>query len=170
MGKQFLVTQVNQQLASWQDLRAALDSPDMDERTLLDTLEGETELHEALLVVADRIQETEALAKGLKAHIADLGQRKSRLERTAETLRNIVLSTMDTANPDTITGPHVTLSRGRVAGKLIVSDEAQVPSDYWKPQDPVLDKKALTAALKDGADVPGAELSNGGISLTMRVK
>ncbi|MGE0857439.1 MAG: siphovirus Gp157 family protein [Hyphomicrobiaceae bacterium] len=47
---------------------------------------------------------------------------------------------------------------------------SRIPSEFWKPQPPRLDKKVVLDALKAGAVVPGAELSNGGETLSMRVK
>ena len=48
--------------------------------------------------------------------------------------------------------------------------EALIPAKFWKPQDPKLDRAAVAEALKAGETVPGASLSNGGLSLSIRVK
>lgn len=164
------IQQIRSEVKDWVQIEAQLREFEDDPQTLLDTLEGETELHEALLLVADRIMDLQSQATGVKSRIEDMTARKDRLEKSAETLRTVILQAMDTAGLKTVPGGCVTLSLRETAPKLIVSDEAAIPSDYWIPQPPKLDRKTLLAALKDKQDTPGAELSNGGISLAMRVK
>jgi hypothetical protein len=166
---QKVVIEVNRQLDKWRRLSATLGE-DIDPQTVLDTLEGETDLYEALVLVAEKVGETEALAKGLEGYIKGLQERRTRLTKTAETLRNVILSAMESADIPGIVSPSITLSKRELSGKLVVEDEAKVPAKFFAPQDPKLDKKALTEALKEGEDVPGTRLSNGGISLTIRVK
>ena len=161
---------VRREVTDWVQIETELRQFEDDPQTLLDTLEGETNLHEALLAIADRVMELKGQAAGVKARIEDLTERKTRLEKSAETLRTVILQAMDTAGLKTVPGDCVTLSMRDTPPGLIVSDEAVIPASYWLPQPPKLDKKALLAALKDKKDAPGAELSNGGISLTMRVK
>ena len=88
---------VSEQLAEWQGLRRQLDAPDIDPQTMLDTLEGATDLHEALIDVAKEVMEREAANVGLSSLIADLQDRKRRNESTADALRTIILQAMDTA-------------------------------------------------------------------------
>lgn len=164
------IQDIRREVKEWIQLEDQLRKFEDDPQTLLDTLEGETELHEALLLVADRIVGLQSQATGVKARIEDLTGRKDRLEKSAETLRTVILQAMDTAGLKTIPGACVTLSLRQTGPKLIVSDEAAIPADYWVTQPPKLDKKTLLAALNDKKVVPGSELSNGGISLTMRTK
>lgn len=161
---------VGEELSKTVALRQQLEEMDLDEQTLLDTLEGATDLNECLLMLADEINERQAMLVGLKAYIDDLQSRKSRVEKTSETLRNIILHAMDRAGIKSIPGERVTLSTRATSPKLEVVDEAQIPSEFWKPQAPALDKKAVLDALKDGQDISGAQLGNGGISLTIRIK
>jgi hypothetical protein len=71
----------------------------------------------------------------------------------------------------TIKSPALTLSVSRRSGDLVVTDEALVPSRFFKPQPPVLDKKALKeAVVSDGEIIDGATIGNGSISLTIRRK
>ena len=164
------VKTVDLELQKWRRLADALASPDCDAETLLDVLEGETELYEALVLVAERVLEIDADLDGIKAHLDRINARKDRLERTRETLRTVILRAMDMAGIPTIPSPLVTLSKGDTPPKVIITDEAQIPADFWKAQDPKLDKAALKQALDEGREVPGAVLSNRGIKLTMRVK
>ena len=165
------ITQISREVAKHVEIRDALQGmyEDLDPQALADTLEGETDLNAALLSVCEAALEHEAMAVATQARIDALQARKHRLVSSAETLRAIALQAMDTSGVDKIQGATMTISRRQVAGKLVVTDEAQVPAQFWTPQPPKMDKKALLSAVKDGA-IKGAELSNGGISLTIRVK
>lgn len=143
---------------------------DADPKLILDTIEGETNLAEACCVVLEQTAEDEILIEGLKAKIDELQVRKGRMEKSVETRRNVILMAMDKAGLQTIKSPLGTMSVRAVAPKTVVSDEAQIPARFWKAGEPKLDKDAVTAALKAGEPVPGASLSNGGLSLSVRVK
>ena len=163
---------VSAEVAYYVELRKTLEEQGYsdDPQMLLDTLEGETDLNGALLLLADHVQSLTAQAKGIDSRIADLSDRKARVTKSAETLRNIILQAMDTASVPKIAGDCITLSVRKLSGQMTVTDESAIPSAYWRQPPPVLDKAALKEALKGGDEVPGAEIGNGGISLTMRVK
>jgi len=165
-----MVKKIGDELANYQRIKASLASEDLDAQTLLDTLEGETELHEACLAVAESAQDDEDLARAISARIADLQARKSRLEAAAETKRNIILMAMERADLETVKGPLMTLSRRAVPPQLVVDQDSEIPTEFWRTGDPKLDRKALKDALEAGQVIPGARLSNGGIGLTVRVK
>lgn len=166
----FTVRKIGQELSRAVEIRRALADHADDPALILDTIEGETDLAEACCVVLEETMEDETLIAGIKSTIADLEARKSRIERSIETRRNIILMAMEKAQVQTIKSPLATLSVGRVAPKVIVTEEANIPARFWKPSDPTLDRKALKAALDGNEAVPGASLSNGGINLTIRVK
>lgn len=168
-GRSFTVVKIGDELNNAIDIRRMLREQD-DPQLILDMIEGSTELHEAILVVHDEIQEDAILAGGLKAAIETLQSRQARIEKSIETRRQIILSAMVKAEIDTIKSPVVTLSTKNTPPKTIITEEAQIPAKFWKAQDPTLDKRALAEALKAGEIVPGAELSNGGITLGVRVK
>lgn len=165
-----VIRKIGEELSRYQEIKARLAGDDVDPQALLDTLEGETELHEACLVVAESVQEHEDLAAALAIRIQDLTARKSRLEASADTLRNIILMAMERAGLDTIKGPLATLSKRTVAPSLVVEQDEMIPARFFKAADPKLDRKALKAALDAGEVIPGARLSNGGIGLTIRTK
>lgn len=182
------VTAVTRELAKHDELKAALEAvyTDLDPQALADTLQGETDLDEVLQRVAAQVLDYEALAKATQERIADLQARKARLVKTAETLRTIILQAMDTAEIPKITGPEMTLSCRQTKGALVVDDESQLPSECFEPQPPKLSgdrlKKAWLSWIEKQneqlgenpkADIkpfPGAHLSNGALSLTIRVE
>lgn len=168
-GRSFTVTRIGDELFDALKIREALEGE--DPQLVLDMIEGSTNLQEAVCVVAEEIGEDEILLVGLKAHIAKLTERKSRIEKSIEDRRNIILSAMDRADIPTIKSPTATLTKRPTAAKVVVTDESLVPARFFIPQDPKLDKEALTEAVKalgPEESIPGAAMSNGGISLTIR--
>lgn len=166
------IRKASHELARYQELRNALSGEGLDTQTLLDTLEGETDLHECLLVIADSVQEDECMSEAVGLQIERLKERKARFDRSAETKRAIIEQAMDRAGlvGKSIKGPGATLTLRQTAGKPLIEEEIAIPAQYWKPQDPALDRKALAADLKAGIAIPGARLSNGGISLSILQK
>ena len=53
---------------------------------------------------------------------------------------------------------------------LMVINENEIPSIYWEPRDPKLDRVSLLADLKQGTEVQGAALSNPEPILSVRVR
>ncbi|MDP3740339.1 MAG: siphovirus Gp157 family protein [Hyphomonadaceae bacterium] len=143
---------------------------DADPKLLLDTIEGETNLAEACVFVLEQTNEDEILIEGLKAKIDELQVRKGRMEKSVESRRGIILMAMDKAGLQTIKSPLGTMSVRPTQPKANITDEALIPAKFWKPSDPKLDRAAVAEALKAGEAVPGAALSNGGVSLSIRVK
>src|SRR6187200_1160234 len=145
--------------------RRLLDTdPDIDEKTLFDTLEGATNLQEAIGAVIRSALDDEALAKALRARIDDMRQRLSRIELTAEAKREAALNAMERADMIKLTAPDFTASIRINPPSLLVTSEAEIPQEYWLPQPPKLNKKGLCEAINRGAAVPGAVLSNSKIS------
>lgn len=64
--------------------------------------------------------------------------------------------------------PEWTVSVRNGQHKLDVVDASLVPLEFWRPQDPVLDRSGILEALRKGVDVKGARLVRGGPSLLIR--
>jgi hypothetical protein len=140
-----------------------------DEAAMLDLVEGETGLFEAIDRLLQHMVDTQALVRGVEAAEADLGARKRRFEERIERYRSLIEQALSIAEiTSKVERPLATFSLVRRAPKVEITDEAQVPSAYWKAADPKLDKKALADALKAGATIPGAVLSNAAPSVTIR--
>lgn len=161
---------VKEELTKWVKLRDLLSADEPDPAAILDTLEGETDLHEALAEVAKSAKEDEALAKGLALYIAELTERKSRMETTAERKRNLLIMAMEKASLANVRRPEITITLKPVPPKLVVNDEAKVPAEFFKVPDPVIDRASLKAALEAGTIIDGASLSNGGVTVQLRSK
>ena len=160
------------ELTHHQYLRQQLEAqfPNADEETLLDTLEGLTDLPEMIAeVIRSRLDDL-ALVAALRARIADMNERLGRFDHRADNKKEIVTSVMERAGLKKLTQPDFTLSLRPTAPPLVVVDEAQIPDAFWKPQAPKLDRQGLIGALKNGRDVPGATLGNGGMTISVRTK
>ena len=166
MSEHELLKQVEAAAILRQSLAAITD----DEDALRDTIEGQTTLHEMIVSVAASIAQDEELLTGIKVRAEDLSARKFRIESRVDRKRALIEQAMSVGEIRTLELAECTLSLKSKPKGLIVENEADVPSKYWAPQPPKLDRKALTAALRDGQEVPGASLDNGGISLTIRRK
>lgn len=159
---------VRNELVKWDEIKSQINTDDIDEKCLLDTLEGATNMHELLLSIEDGIAERDGEIDYLKKRIEQLGIRQSRMKNTNESLRNIITSVMDRAGIKTVTGPMATLTVKSTPRKLEIDDENIIPSKFWIKQPPKLDKKMIAAAIKNKESVPGALLGNGGITLQIR--
>lgn len=138
-----------------------------DEEAKADAVEGETNLVEAIDLAVQQLVDDMAAIKGLNDYIEKLTSRKERLQDRVAHFRTALSSAMEQAGRKKIDHPAVTLSLRAVAPSVTVIDEAEIPSKYFKPQDPKLDKRAIMEALKAKEPVPGCVLSNGGTSLTI---
>lgn len=131
-----------------------------DDDAKLDMIEGETSLKEILEACAQRLAVLDANVEAIKRVRDDLAKRVARFERQDELLRTAICAALADADIKKVELATATLSRAPSPPKVIVTNEADIPADYWKRADPALDKRKLGAVLKDGTPVPGATLSN----------
>jgi hypothetical protein len=150
--------------------RIRTQDPDLDEQTLTDTVEGLTDVHEILAAIVRAALADEALATGLKGRIAEMQERLERLQERAGKRRQIVKDTMVELDLKRLTAPDFSASIRPGMPALLVIDEAAVPSIYWEPREPRLDRQGLLAELKQGAEITGVTLSNPEPVLSVRTK
>jgi len=144
--------------------------PQIDEQTLADTVEGLTDLNEILTTIIRAALTDEALATGLKGRIAEMEDRLARLQDRAAKRRQIAKDVMVELDLKKLTAADFTASIRPGTPALLVIDEAAVPSIYWEPRDPKLNRQGLLADLKGGAEITGAALSNPEPVLSVRTK
>jgi hypothetical protein len=144
--------------------------PDLDDETLLDTLEGMTDLHEQLATVVRSQLDDTALKEGLKRRLNDMQARLARIDKRIGSKRALVTSAMDQAGIKKVEEPDFTVSVRQTPPTLSVGDETEIPKGFWKPQPAKLDRSGLIAALKNGSEVPGAALGNGGVTISVRTR
>lgn len=144
--------------------------PEIDETTLLDTLEGATNLHEALGEVIRSALDDEALADGLKLRLEAMRMRLERIETTSAKKREVALAVMEEAGIEKILEPDFTISMRVQPPGLLVTNEADIPEWFWIPQPAKLDRRKILDTLKTGIAVMGTELANSRVNLVVRTK
>jgi len=167
---------------------AAVDAE--DDQLVLDMIEGESRFLDLIDALLLRRAECLGHVEGLDSAIATLEARKARFKARAESAKALIEQALTLADLPKLERPAATLTMSARAPSLIVTEESAVPSRFWRTPDPVLDKKALTAALRERRkaieslpedpearaaalaaipeDIPGVELSNAAPTLTIR--
>ena len=165
-----------------------------DTSLLIDTIEGETDLLEAIDAVIAEIDETDVLVTGLREKETQFAARRRSMEERMKRLRSLLEQAMATSELHSLRRPAATLSLRRIPPDVVVMSEAELPSEFFIPQPPPppkLDKAGLRLALQECArrleaaasiddpnerekligairPIPGAMLGNGGFSLQIR--
>jgi hypothetical protein len=150
--------------------KCSAKTPLIDEQTLVDTVEGLTDLHEIVAAIVRAALADEALASGLKGRIAEMQDRLDRLQDCAAKRRQIAKDVMIELDIKKITAPDFTVSIRPGMPSLLVLDEVAVPSIYWQPVAPRLNRQGLLSELKEGADIQGVALSNPEPVLSVRTR
>lgn len=166
------VENIPREIQAAKALKLALGADAEDLELLHDMIEGETELLEMVDGVVDHIQRDQELLDGIAAREHDLKERKTRITSRQGRLRAMIEQVFVILEQKKIERPEVTLSISKRADKIIITEEGEIPTQYWKPGDPVLDKKSLNAAAKNLTDedepIPGIRLEPQPPSLTIR--
>ena len=133
-------------------------------------MEGLTDLHEILTAIIRAALADQALATGLEGRIAEMQGRLDRLQDRAAKRRQIAKDVMVELDLKKLTAPDFTASIRPGMPSLLVLDEATVPSIYWQPSEPRLNRQKLATELKDGAEITGVTLSNPEPVLSVRTR
>jgi len=166
--KENKVNSLKNELTVWEKIKEEIDDGSYDQQTILDTLEGETDLFGLVGNLIDEIDEQLIMVDGLKARIQEMSGRKGRLEKTVDSIRTVILAVMDKAEIPKIVTDTATISVKQTPQKLLINNEAEIESKFFTKSDPVLNKKMIMSALKDEEDVIGASLTPKGITLQVR--
>ena len=126
-----------------------------DEQDLVlvrDTIEGETDLDGAVDKVLEQMAMDIANVQGLEKFETTMAARRKRISDRVETMRSMLLNAMDILEVPRIERPIALLTKRGTAPKLLITDEAAIPTMFFKRPEPELSKAALTGALKDRRD------------------
>lgn len=134
-----------------------------------DTVEGETDLFEAIARAIDVIDECDIIKAGCDAKIEELKGRSFRADVRAKSVRSAIEQAMLVAGISTAKLPLATITVRSIAPKPRVSDDSLIPARFWKAQPPKLDMSLIKSAF-GSEDIPGIEPDNGGVSLQIRRK
>jgi hypothetical protein len=150
--------------------RIRAEAPEIDEQSLADTVEGLTDLPEILGAIIRAALADRALATGLEGRIREMEARRDRLQDRAAKRRQIAKDVMVELDLKKLAAPDFTASIRPGTPALMVIDEAAVPSIYWEPREPRLNRQGLANDLKQGAEIAGVTLSNPEPILSVRTK
>ncbi len=129
---------ISRELTHHQYLRTRLERgfPGADEETLVDTLEGLSNLPVMLAEVCRSMLDDQAMVSALRGRIGDMQERCGRIEARARKKRELVCSVMERADLKKVMEPDLTVSLRPARPPLAVVDEDLVPEAFWKPQPP----------------------------------
>ena len=162
--------QIQFEVQNYVALRDALklEFTDIDDETLEDTLEGLTDVRAIVSEVARSSLADDAMVQALKQRIDEMRERLDRIEAGRCRKRELVLLALRQMGLAKVVEPDFTLSVKAGVPSVELVDELAVPSAFWVPQEPKLNRGAIFKALKAGGEVPGAVLSQGGPVLAIR--
>lgn len=141
-------------------LRERLIDLELDEQTVLDTLEGETgELTARSANIVAVALEIEAQAAAIREAEQRMAQRRKALDNRAERLRAYVRDALQVAGISRVECPWFVATVQQNPPSVVIDSEEQLPALYLRERTTVeADKAAIKAALQAGHDVPGARL------------
>lgn len=150
-------------------LREQLQLVTDDEDAIRDTIEGEYDLAGCIAYALDLITEDEIQSEGIAAIMRGLAARQSRAELRIQRRRTAIASAMEAGELRKLTLPQATLSLRNVQPKVEVIEGTILPPRFFDSHTVTsLNKARLKEALDAKEQIPGAMLSNGSVSLTIR--
>jgi hypothetical protein len=159
----FLQQQINNVLLEYPDLAD-------DEVLRADTLEGCTDIKEALMTLFALNDADDELLLGIMAKQADRRVRQERLKRRIASRRAMMLKVMQWADLKRVELPEATLSQRKSAPSIIGDpDPDQLPDDLCTIKREA-NRTAIREALLRGEIVPGLSLSNAPPSLQINAR
>ena len=140
-------------------LQSLVDSGDIDEQTMIDTLDGlDGDMREKCINTAAVFKNYEADIKAMKEAEANIAQRRKSLESQINWLKNYLKTNMERTEITEISSPYFAIKIKKCPPSVVVDGE--VPDDFMKiVKNP--DKAAIKQAIKDGEDIDFAHLEQG---------
>lgn len=140
-----------------------LQDMDLDEQTIIDTLQAESGLVEKSQSVAFVVRNLEAFADAIKAEADAMADRAKRVRNRADAVRKYLHTCMQIAGVQKIEHPQFTISVRKNPVSVQIDGVDLIPKDYMReiPAKYEPDKKLIKQAIEDGFDVPGASLVRG---------
>ncbi|CAG9172505.1 siphovirus Gp157 family protein [Cupriavidus respiraculi] len=142
-------------------LAEKLQDMDLDEQTIVDTLEAESGLVEKSQSVAFVVRNLEAFADAIKAEADAMADRAKRVRNRADAVRKYLHTCMNLAGVQKIEHPQFTISVRKNPVSVQIDGVDLIPKDYMReiPAKYEPDKKLIKQAIEEGFAVPGASLT-----------
>lgn len=116
------------------------------------------ELEDKAENIAKLIKTLAIEAKALKEEETRLSNRRKSLENRSEWLKKYLDSSMKATGKTKFKGKLFSFSIQKNSPGVEILDEELIPERFYIEQEPVLSRENLLKALKDGEDIPGAEI------------
>lgn len=155
----------------WRAMRADLlrDFPELDEETLVDTIDGEAGALDAVASLLRQAREDEAMKDALDTMIEEMRARKDRLSDRAASRRRYATSLMKAVGVRKIERPDFSASLRQSPPRVEIPDDQAVPDAFrvmtWR-----VDKASIREALSNGLQANWARLSPGNETISVRHK
>lgn len=146
----YTVTQYTQQLVEM------LSEGEIPEDVYNDTLES-LGAENAIEDVIKAIRNKQAEAEAYKAEADRMTEKKQAAEKSVDSMKKLLLDYMRTTDTKKAETGLFTVSR-RTSKSCELTDESKIPEQYLIPQPAKIDKKTILAELKNGVDIPGAQI------------
>ena len=153
-------------------LKIIADGLDENDPDKLEMLNLEGDYSDLMDWAIEKRNEYVAQEEALKELIEKYTKRKKMLAQRADSMKDVMKMIMDNAGERSYKGAAGTVSIKATPPKVVVIDEEKIPSSYFDTKK-VLNKTRLKEALMfTGAStvsIEGAEMSNGGETISVRV-
>ena len=132
---------------------------EFEEGVFEDTLESiEDAIEDKAVNIAKLLKVWEGDIESLKAEKTRLANRQKNLEEKSKRLKSYLQDNLEQLEIFKIKTPLFSFNIQNNPPKAHITNITTIPAQYFKQPDPVLSKAELTAALKAGVKVEGAEL------------
>lgn len=167
---------IEQAVSTWQAIRTRLLSEDAElanDEAALQLLLGDAEgdIKDIITRLLRAAVHAKNMADGAGEQIETIKGRQERYKRRAETARAGAFAILDVLGEARFELPDLTASVRKGTQSAMIVDEAAIPDKYVEVVTTrKIDKAVILSTLRAGEEVPGAFLSNGLASLTIRTK
>lgn len=139
-----------------------IDADDVDEQTMLDTLEGLSgEVQQKSVQVAMYCANLDTFAGNVEEAAKRMKDRAARIQRKADQVRGYLQTMMEAAQITKIEAPEFTLKIVKNPPALHIAEGAVIPDEFKVTPPapaPYADKAAIKAAIKAGRHIDGYRL------------
>ena len=139
-------------------LLSMVDDPDVDEQTLLDTMEGiKGELEDKAVGYAKVMKNMEAETAGLKAEIDRLTSRKRAIDNNVARMKTALQQSMILTGQTDIKTDLFSFKIQKNPAAVVMDEQhiENIPDKYLTYHEPTVNKTAIKEALKAGEDLDG---------------
>ncbi|WP_302294560.1 siphovirus Gp157 family protein [Pyramidobacter piscolens] len=159
MAKLYELSDMNRSI--WENIEAALDDPEIDwDAAEADLKQIEQEFDGKVENCAKLIVGMNGESESIAAEIERLTARRRALDNKVKRFKEYVKNEMIYSGRDKVKTNLFTIAVQNSPASLKVFNEADIPPEYFTviPETTKLDAAAVKTALKDGKQIPGAEL------------